>query len=183
MERLTLTQAARALRVPQHKLIHLCEKRVVVPDLDDAHGRGSSRGFSYRNLFEFAVALEMRRLELPLAVIRAVLIVLRSFESAAASAMPGFSLPQSLQIPGAPSVVVLLLDGEHLYFSVRKDTAAPVLFGTVELPKRGTRSRRASGVDVRRLSSAAATKATATAKIRTEIDLTRIAGDLPNPES
>ncbi len=56
MTRVTLTQAAWVLRVPQHKLIHLCEKGVVVPEIHDARGRGSSRGFSRRNLFEFAVA-------------------------------------------------------------------------------------------------------------------------------
>ena len=39
MKRVTLTQAARALGVPQHRLIHLCEKHVVVPDLDEARGR------------------------------------------------------------------------------------------------------------------------------------------------
>ena len=71
----TLTQAAKALSVAQHKLIHLCEKKVVVPDVHDARGRGSSRKFSKRNLFDFAVALEMRRLELPVSFVQAVLRV------------------------------------------------------------------------------------------------------------
>jgi hypothetical protein len=37
----TLTQAARLLGEPQHRLIYLCEKGVVVPDFQDAEGRGS----------------------------------------------------------------------------------------------------------------------------------------------
>jgi len=81
----TLTAAAKLLAVPQHKLIHLCEKKVVVPDVRDARGRGRSREFSKRNLFDFAVALQMRRLELRVSFVRAALRVLRSFEAEAKS--------------------------------------------------------------------------------------------------
>ena len=49
----TLSEAARLLRQPQHRLIYLCEKAAVIPDYADAHGRGSSRRFSARNLLEF----------------------------------------------------------------------------------------------------------------------------------
>src|ERR671919_595099 len=88
----TLTEAAKSLGVPQHKLIHLCEKNVVVPDVRDARGRGSSRQFSKRNLFDFAVALEMRRLELPVSFVQAVLRVLRSFEAQVKSTLREFTL-------------------------------------------------------------------------------------------
>jgi DNA-binding transcriptional MerR regulator len=71
----TLTEAARLLGEPQHRLIYLCEKGVVEPDVQDAGGRGSSRRFSNRNLLEFAVALRLRELELPAAVIAAVVHV------------------------------------------------------------------------------------------------------------
>src|SRR5688572_10022776 len=92
----TLTQAAKMLGVAQHALIHLCEKKVVVPDLKDARGRGSSRQFSKRNLFDFAIAVEMRRLELPVSFIQAVLRVLRSFEIESARSLREFALPDSL---------------------------------------------------------------------------------------
>ncbi len=59
----TLTEAARLLEVPQHRLIYLCEKEVVQPDLNDATGRGSSRRFSRRNILEFAVALRLRDID------------------------------------------------------------------------------------------------------------------------
>jgi hypothetical protein len=182
MTRLTLTQAAKALGVAQHKLIHLCQKRAVVPDIDDARGRGSSRGFSYRNLFEFAVALEMRRLELPLSIISAVLFVLRSFEAAAGATLPGFALPESLQTANAPTVRAFILDGERLFFSVGKGRGTTSFFGGVDLPKRSRRLRATRPPDVRKLSTAAATKLMASAKTRAEIDLTRIAVDLPRPE-
>jgi hypothetical protein len=183
MERVTLTQAARALGVAQHKLIHLCEKGVVLPDLYDARGRGSSRGFSRRNFFEFAVALEMRRLGLPVALIRAIVLVLRSFEAAVASTMPGFALPASLQSSGAPTVTALIVDGQHLFFSVAGGRSTAVVFGGIELPKRSTKARLSRSPEVHRLSTAAAKRLIASAKTRTEIDLTRIAFDLPQPKA
>jgi len=183
MERVTLTQAARALGVPQHKLIHFCEKGVVVPDLHDARGRGSSRGFSRRNFFEFSVALEMRRLGLSVALIRAVLLVLRSFESAVASTMAGFALPASLQSSGAPTVTALIVDGQLLFFSVARGRSPAVIFGGVKLPKRSTKARLSRSPAVHRLSTAAANRLMASAKTRTEIDLTQIALDLPLPEA
>ncbi len=173
-----MTKAARVLGVPQHRLIHLCEKGVVVPDLADARGRGSSRAFSARNLFEFAVALEMRRMELPVTFIRAVLRVLRGFESAASSAIQGFSLPESLQAADAPRVTALIQDGERLRFSIGKGKAPAAIFGDVILPKRSRRGRPTGRADVRRLSTATAAKLVAAAKTRTEIDLTHIAAVL-----
>src|ERR1035441_4535125 len=67
----SLAQISRLLQEPQHRLIYLCEKRAVVPDRGDARGRGSSRGFSERNILEFALALRLRRLELPVPVVAA----------------------------------------------------------------------------------------------------------------
>ena len=45
----TLSEIARRLDVPQHRLIHLCEKGVIVPEVHGAAGRGSSRVFSSGN--------------------------------------------------------------------------------------------------------------------------------------
>ena len=36
----TLSEIARRLDVPQHRLIHLCEKGVIVPEIHGAAGRG-----------------------------------------------------------------------------------------------------------------------------------------------
>jgi hypothetical protein len=177
MERVTLTQAARALGVPQHRLIHLCEKRVVVPDLHDARGRGSSRGFSRRNLFEFAVALELRRLELPVAIVRAVLAVLRSFEQAAQGLVPQFLLPDSLVGPAGLEASVLLIDGSRLYFTISKGRANRTVLGGVEIPQRGNRPR----VKPRRVSPLEAQQVIESAKTRAEVNLTRIARALPPP--
>src|SRR5262245_6356762 len=129
----TLTEAAKLLGVPQHRLIHLCEQRVVVPDLRDAQGRGSSREFSNRNLFQLAVALAMRELELPVSYVRAVLSVLRAFEDQARALLGDFILPESLLSRGAPNVRLVILDGERLYFSVTSSSKSAITFGGVNI--------------------------------------------------
>src|SRR3989304_6104061 len=93
----TLTEAARLLGEPQHRLIYLCEKGVVRPDFQDAKGRGSSRRFSDRNLLEFAVALRLRDLEIGVSFIGAILYVLRAFEGSVAKRFRDFRLPDSLR--------------------------------------------------------------------------------------
>ena len=122
----TLTQAAKVLGVAQHKLIHLCDKKVVVPDVRDARGRGSSRVFSTRNLFDFALALEMRKLELPVSFVQAVLRVLRAFEVEAKALIGEFPLPDSLLVASAPRLTLLILDGERLYFRLAPTTTSPL---------------------------------------------------------
>ena len=113
----TLTEAARSLGEPQHRLIYLCEKGVVQPDLEDAKGRGSSRRFSARNLLEFAVALRLRELELPASLIGAVTYTLRAFERKVHDQLHTFRLPESLRGAGAPDLRVLISDG-RLYLSL-----------------------------------------------------------------
>jgi len=114
----TLTEAARRLGEPQHRLIYLCEKGVVEPDLQDAEGRGSSRRFSNRNLLEFAVALRLRDLELPATLIAAVVHVMRAFEAAVGREIRGFQLPASLRAKAAPDLRVVIGDGRRLYFTL-----------------------------------------------------------------
>jgi DNA-binding transcriptional MerR regulator len=129
----TLTEAARLLREPQHRLIYLCEKGVVVPDFQDAEGRGSSRRFSARNLLEFGIALRLRGLGIPAAVSGAVVYVLRGFEKAIAKTMPGFSLPGSLIAASAPELSVIIGDDERLYFSLGSAKSGTATYGGVPL--------------------------------------------------
>jgi hypothetical protein len=55
----TLKVAEQIFKVPQHRLIHLCETGVVEPVVD-AKGRGSVRRFSRDNLFVLALALRLQ---------------------------------------------------------------------------------------------------------------------------
>ena len=129
----TLSEAARLLEEPQHRLIYLCEKGVVQPDLQDAEGRGSSRRFSARNLLEFGVALRLRELGIPASVIGAVLHVLRGFESAIGKKLSGFELPGRLTVTGAPELKVIIGDDQRLYFSLESGKGKAKTYGGVSI--------------------------------------------------
>src|SRR5215813_11417599 len=178
MESISITQAAAELGVAPHKLIHLCERKVVTPEVRDARGRGTSRQFSRRNLFELAVALEMRRLELPVSFVRAVLRVLRAFEAELHSGRPDFTIPDALLRKGAPEVRLLILDGERLYFRVRQMNSAGVVLGGVNIRHPQARGRARKHETVGRLLPAQARKTLNVAHTRTEVDLSRIARGL-----
>ncbi len=129
----TLTEAARILGKPQHRLIYLCEKGVVQPDVQDAEGRGSSRRFSARNLLEFAVALRLRDLEIAASFVGAVIHALRSFERSARKQIADFRLPESLRDPRAPDLRVVIGDGARLYFTLATGRSAPKVYGGIDL--------------------------------------------------
>jgi len=178
MDKWTVTEAANVLGVPQHRLIHLCEKKVVIPDVRDARGRGSSRQFSRRNLFDFAVALEMRRLELPVSFVQAVLRVLASFEVEARKMLQGFEVPESLLTVRGPRLALIILDGERLYFTLSADGDHSRVFGGIAIRHPATRGRARHHQGVGSLKPAEMAKALAAARVRMELDLSRIARDL-----
>ena len=128
----TLTEAARSLGEPQHRLIYLCEKGVVQPDLQDAKGRGSSRRFSARNLLEFAIALRLRELELPASVIGTVTHTLRAFERKVQDQLRTFRLPESLRGAAAPDLRAIISDG-RLYLSLGTGKDVPKVYGGIDL--------------------------------------------------
>jgi DNA-binding transcriptional MerR regulator len=129
----TLTDIARRLDVPQHRLIHLCEKGVVVPEVHEAAGRGSSRVFSSLNFLELAVALRLRDMFLPVSAARGIVHVLRTFGEAMQGRQKNFSLVEHLRNPGAPDLRVILSDGQAVYFTLGPPDVQPRLFGGVSL--------------------------------------------------
>jgi hypothetical protein len=135
----TLAQVSRLLREPQHRLIYLCERGAVVPDLSDARGRGSSRGFSERNILEFALALRLRKLELPVTVVAAVVRVLRRFADVVRNSEPEFDIVTSLRGPNAVDLRILVKDGEQLFFLLALRTGPARLFGPLDFRKFGAR--------------------------------------------
>ncbi len=186
----TLTEAARLLEEPQHRLIYLCEKGVVAPDVQDAEGRGSSRRFSSRNLLEFAVALRLRDLELPATLISAVVHVLRAFESAVRREMRDFHLPESLRAEDAPDLRVVIGDGRSLYFTLGAGAGPPKVYGGIDLEGlKETTTAAGSRPKLRLVKPATPTSGARGADAfggpersrhtRVEISVTRIAQDLP----
>lgn len=135
----TLAKVSRLLRQPQHRLIYLCEKGAVAPDLGDARGRGSSRLFSERNILEFALALRLRKLELPVTVVAAVVYVLRCFADVVRKSEPGFDIVSSLRGPNAVDLRILVKDGEQLFFLLAAGGKPAKLFGPLDFTKFGVR--------------------------------------------
>jgi DNA-binding transcriptional MerR regulator len=181
-ERFTLTEIARRLGETQHRLIHLCEKEVVVPDIQDAAGRGSSRLFSARNLLEFGIALRLREMMVPVSVIRAILYVLRSFEATVRRDRSGFSLPEALRGKGVPDLRVILSDGEALYFTLGEPGKKAKLFGGVPIDRlvKGSPAPRGLSKTVRAASPGEGLGGPEGSRYsRLEVSITQIAQDLP----
>lgn len=168
----TLSDAARLLRQPQHRLIYLCEKEAVLPDFADAKGRGSSRRFSARNLLEFSVALRLRDLDLSVDAARAILHTLRSFEKTVRREAPGFDIVSDLRKAGAPELRVLVAEGPRIFFTLGSPGRTPRVFGGVALPKGATRR----GLPILTELGNEPTPSTVQAKV--EVDVTKVAKSL-----
>lgn len=112
-EPIALKEIQLRLGVPQHVLIHLCEKGVIEPDFAETSGRGKRREFSERNVFEFGVALALRRFDLPVAMTALVVRLLGEFARSVGKASPGFALPESL-VDRNVELAVHFYDGDLL---------------------------------------------------------------------
>jgi hypothetical protein len=183
----TLTEAARLLEEPKHRLIYLCEKQVVLPDVQDAVGRGSSRRFSPRNLLEFAVALRLREADIPAATVALVIHVLRAFEASVRKTAPGFHLPESLRVAKAPDFRAVISDGDKLYFTLRKGASTPKIYGGLDLSALSPSKAKSSAVErelaranrpSRRIPPSEFGHPEGSKHTRVEISITRIACDL-----
>lgn len=190
----SLSEAARLLGQPQHRLIYFCEKDVVVPDLGNAKGRGSSRRFSARNLLEFAVALRLRELTLPVDTVAAIIHVLRAFETKVTDEIKGFDLIHSLRGKNAPDLRIIISDGRLLYFSLGVGAGDRKLFGGLDFHSLATKKIKPTmirkekiaanefgkGVTPKPASPASEFGGPEGSKhARIEISVTRIAKDLP----
>ncbi len=189
-----LSETARKLGEPQHRLIYLCEKGVVVPDLGNAKGRGSSRRFSARNLLEFTVALKLRELTLPVDTVAAILHVLRAFETKVADEIKGFDLIHSLRSKNAPDLRIIISDGRLLYFSLGVGAGDRKLFGGVDFHRLATRKIKSTTIRKEKIAANEFGKEVphkpaspasefggpeGSEHARIEISVTRIAKDLP----
>jgi len=183
----TLSEAARALGEPEHRLIYLCEKLVVQPDVQEAEGRGSSRRFSPRNLLEFAVALRLREAEIPTSIVAIVIYVLRAFETGAGKMIPGFELPDSLRAAHAPDLRAVISDGNKLYFTLRRGASAPKIYGGLDLNALSPSGTKRSAVErelarakrpTRRVSPSEFGHPEGSNHTRVEVSITRIAQDV-----
>lgn len=175
----TLSEASRLLSEPQHRLIYLCEKGVITPDLGDADGRGSSRRFSSRNLLEFTLALKLRELTIPVSTVAAIVHVLRGFEKTVAEHLGGFELAEGLRRKGGPELRIIISDGECLYFTLGIGNRKPKLFGGIDFRQLTSQDKRTrvSGHKLQALEKFGGPEGSRYARV--EIDVSRLARDLP----
>jgi DNA-binding transcriptional MerR regulator len=193
----TLSEAARLLGQPQHRLIYLCEKGVIVPEFSNAKGRGSSRRFSARNLLEFDVALKLRELTLPVDSVAAIIYVLGAFEKKVADEIRGFDLVGGLRNKNAPDLRIIISDGRQLYFSLGTGTGNPRLFGGLDFHGLATKKvkpgiRRKEKITANVIGKGVTSRPAAllsdfggpegSKHARIEISVTKIAKDLPLDE-
>lgn len=130
----TLTEIARLLHQPQHRLIYLCEKGVIVPEFADAKGRGTSRRFSARNIFEFSTALVLSEFHFPAVMSVNFLYTVRSFEAQVkANGIDDFSLPESLTKTNSPEIIAIITKGSVLNFSLGFPGKPKTVFGGVDI--------------------------------------------------
>ena len=124
---LTLGQIQDILNVPQHVLIHLCEKEVILPDFSDTKGRGQSRLFSKRNLLEFAIALHIRQFQIPVMATRVIILVLRKFEEKVQKKIKDFTLESMAKKKLSPKLILYIEEGENLVFSLKSKSSTLLL--------------------------------------------------------
>ena len=130
----TLTEVARLLQQPQHRLIYLCEKGVIVPEFADAQGRGTSRRFSARNIFEFSITLALSEFHFPATISVSFLYAVRYFETQVkANGTDDFSLPDSLTKTNSPEIIAIITNGSVLYLSLGRPGRPKSVFGGVDI--------------------------------------------------
>ena len=131
----SLTEVSKLLQLPQHRLIYLCEAKVIVPDKSDAKGRGSSRRFSERNLLEFLVATTLSEFHVPAKISVNIITTVRMFAKEVEKLLPKFRFPYSLTDANAPQINLLITNGTRLFFVLNFTDARPVVLGGVDLKK------------------------------------------------
>ncbi len=129
----TLSEIARFLQQPQHRLIYLCEKGVITPDFADAKGRGSSRRFSARNILEISIALSLSEFHFPGTFSAHILYVLRSFETSVKASIGDFNLPYSLMKDNSPEIIGIVTNGSILNFVIGLSGQPKKVYGGIDI--------------------------------------------------
>lgn len=117
-EGFTMKEVENRLGIKQNILIYLCEKDVVVPDVENPpKGRGHVRRFSEFNIFEFAVALEIKKYNIKISYIAIIMSILKQvFQSPDFYNFKKFKEDQSL-----PSLILGIVNGEKIYFQFHSE--------------------------------------------------------------
>ena len=111
------TQIEEILQVPQRDLLRLCEEGIIMPEFSDPNNGDEAHQFSQRNLVEFAVALEMRKLQFSFDTVHLVISVLKKFLEEVKKGIPDYS-PLHLGNKNYPRLIIRIKETETLIFSI-----------------------------------------------------------------
>lgn len=117
-ELMTLGQLAKILDEEEHRLIHLCERGVIIP-AEDAQGRGTVRRFDANNVFCFSVAIEIQRWGVHVALLKPVIALLVKVIGVAKKGQAGWNLCKFFADQGVcrvsyfkPNILVFRTEGQ-----------------------------------------------------------------------
>lgn len=145
-------------------------------------------------MLEFAVALKLRELTLPVDTVAAIIHVLRAFEAKVADEIKTFDLVRGLREKNAPDLRIIISDGRLLYFSLGRGSETPKLFGSLDFHGLATKNvkpgiRRKAKIIAHNFGTGVTFEPTLSSTnfggpegskhARIEISVTRIAKDLP----
>jgi len=117
----TMKEAEERLGVKQNILIYLCEKNVVIPDVDDPpKGRGHVRRFSAYNIFEFATALEIKEYNIKVAYIAIIMRILKRFFEGHSMKQIGLDYERFKKDRTLPLLFLTIGDGKYTFFRVAR---------------------------------------------------------------
>ena len=113
----TLTRIQEILQASSQDLLRLCEEGIIMPEFSDPNNGGEGHRFSQRNLVEFAVALEMRKLQFSFDTVHLVISVLKKFLEEVKKGIPDYS-PLHLGNKNYPRLIIRIKETETLIFSI-----------------------------------------------------------------
>lgn len=117
-----MKEVVKRLGVKKDALVYLCTKNVIVPDVEDPpKGRGHVRRFSEFNMFEFAVALELKDYNIKIGYISIIMRMFRKLFQELASMKDGIGWSRFKTDRTLPLLSMVIMDAEYMYFRIHND--------------------------------------------------------------
>ena len=132
-EPLALSQMGSILNTPQQNLLRLCEEGIIMPEFSDPNNGDEAHQFSQRNLVEFAIALQMRKLQFSFDTVHLVISVLKKFLEEVKKGIPDYS-PLHLGNKNYPRLIIRIKETETLIFSIYRTSKKSWMHRTCPIP-------------------------------------------------
>jgi len=129
-ESYTMKEVVSRLSVKKDALVYLCTMNVVVPDIEDPpKGRGHVRRFSEFNIFEFAVALELKDYNIKIGYISIIMRMFRKLFQELEFMQDGLGWLRFKLDKNLPQLIMVIMDAESMYFRIRNNKGDKLVQG------------------------------------------------------